>query len=107
MSITAQIGLALHWAAPVISLAGLILAVRGVLLLGFRGCLGAKVNYWPLFFRLLFSSRPMAGQPALDREQPIEPWLTDDEKEGWRSMALSFTLQAAAVVFGAAAKIIA
>jgi hypothetical protein len=49
----------------------------------------------------------MAGQPALDREQPIEPWLTDDEQAGWRSMALSFTLQAAAVVFGAAAQIIA
>lgn len=107
MSITAQIGLVLHWAAPVISLAGLILGVRGVMLLGFRGSLGAKVNHGRLYFRLLFSSRPMAGQPALDREQPIEPWLTDDEQAGWRSMALSFTLQAAAVVFGAAAQIIA
>lgn len=107
MSITAQIGLVLHWAAPVISLVGLVLGVRGVMFLGFRGSMGGKVKRGRLYFRLLFSSRPMAGQPALDREQPIEPWLTDDELAGWRSMARSFTLQALAVVVGAAAQIIA
>src|SRR2546422_691593 len=82
----------LVWVSPAFSLAGLVLSVWGVMLLAFGGVLGAKVNYSRLYIAFLFGNR-VTGQPALDREPPIAPWLTGQETKGWRLMAWGFTLQ--------------
>jgi hypothetical protein len=100
----AVISFTLRWMPAVLSLAGLILGVCGVMVLGFHGYLDAKVNYVRLYFRLLFYSNPLRGQPALEREPPILPTLWEHEVKGWRLLAWGFSLQAIAIIFYAVAR---
>ncbi len=78
---------------------GVILGTRGAVLLAFpQGFLGSKIDYIRLYVGLLFRREPLHNQPSLDRELPVEPWLTEQEKSGWRSIAWGFTLQTSAGV---------
>jgi hypothetical protein len=88
------------WASTTLSLVGLTLGIRGVMLVAFAGVLGSKVRLLSLYMRFLFRRQPYADQPAMDREPSLVPWPTEQETRGWRLMIWGFTLQGLSVVLG-------